>query len=140
MEYNSMDHKNSFNYEAYEQLLETLTSKEKAGDENATKCITFVKRGLSALHEYVKSVDEGETRIKIAYARYEGEELREIVSAADSARRIAHEAAISHTAVLNRMAESNGIAPLFNGDLDDRLQVADFCLDVTVELFQRRTK
>ncbi len=48
------------------------------------------------------------------------------------------EAAIVNVRLVNRLAQLYGVAPLFTGDDKERLQVADFCLDVVVQIFQNR--
>ena len=51
-----------------------------------------------------------------------------------------HDAACDSCNIINRMAAANGIGPIFTGDSTDRLQVADFCLEFTVEIFKNRKK
>ena len=93
---------------------------------------------MDSFVNYVTTVDMGETRILIAYARYDGEELRDTVEAVDNSRRIAHEAAISSVNIINQIATMNGVGNIFLGNPESRECVADFCLDVTVQLFQNR--
>ena len=88
--------------------------------------------------EYVKDVDVGEAQIKRFYATLEGEELRERVAAVDQRRRIRHNEAITSCKMLNRLASVYNTDNVFTGDDTDRLQIADFCLDVTVTIFQNR--
>ncbi len=49
-----------------------------------------------------------------------------------------HEEAIINVRLVNRLAQIDGVSPLFNGDDQERLQVADFCLDVMIQIFQNR--
>ena len=42
--------------------------------------------------------------------------------------------------VLNRLAERFGVRPVFTGDIADRHQVADFCLEVAGWLFVNRRR
>lgn len=102
--------------------------------------LEIITDAVADFTSYVKDVDVGEQQIRLAYATLNGEELRERVSNIDARRRSRHETAISSCRVLNKMAEIYGVSAVFTGDFGDRLQVADFCLDITVELFENRRK
>ena len=98
----------------------------------------IVIKAIDAFTSYVKTVDDGETFIRFAYATMEGNALRVAVENADRTRRNAHESAIAMVSILNRMAAKRGVPMVFNGDINDRLQVADFCLEIIVKVFQAR--
>lgn len=102
--------------------------------------LEIIQDAVNSFTSYVKDVDVGEQQIKLAYATLDGEELRQRVTAVDARRRRCHEEAISNAKMLNRLAEIYKVSAVFTGDFGDRLQVADFCLDVTVELFESRRK
>lgn len=125
-----------FNYESYEALI-AVVGKE-TNEEMGKMKSKFVADCVGSLSEYVKSVDVGETQIKLAYARLDGEALRDTVESVDRARRMAHEAAISRTTGLNRMCAMSGLEPIFKGSVDDRYQVADFAMEVVQMLFANR--
>lgn len=127
-----------FNYANYQSLIKVLGEKAKKGDAIAPEAMKYVKKSIDAICEYVRTVDVEETQIRIAYARLEGEELRDTVERADRLRRFAHEAAIAHTSSLNQMCLINGLELIFSGDIEDRYQVADFCGEVTKKLFDER--
>lgn len=129
-----------FDRAAYDKLIAVLAEKEKAGDERADKMFGGLKRGLKNCHEYVTTVDMTETQIHCAYARTSGEALRDIITAVDRLRHTSHEACIASVSLINNIAMACGTDPVFIGDVEDRLQVADFCLDVTVQLFETRRK
>ena len=128
-----------FNYNSYEALIETVGKESKADTKMGEMKAKFVNDCFEGLNEYVKAVDMGETQIKLAYARLDGEELRDTVERIDRTRRFAHEAAISKTSGLNRMCAMSGIDPIFNGNTEDRYQVADFAMEVVQTLFANRT-
>lgn len=133
--------KKFFNYSSYRQLCGETGALLKKNAPNAQKMMdTIEKHCASAFFNYVTTVDMGETRITIAYGRLDGEDLRDAIQTIDSGRHAAHEAAIVGCSVLNRMAMANGFDPIFTGDLDNRLQIADFCLEFTTEIFKGRRK
>lgn len=57
----------------------------------------------------------------------------------DHNRKAHHERAIIGVKRLNRFAEMEGVKKIFTGDVEDRYAIADFCRDVTVEMFDDRT-
>ena len=114
------------------------TLSNKAASEPAD--LEIIQDAVDSFTSYVKDVDIGEQQIKFAYATLDGDELRQRVTAVDARRRRCHEAAISNAKLLNRLAEIYQVSAVFTGNFNDRLQVADFCLDITVELFENRRK
>lgn len=90
---------------------------------------------MNKLGDYVESVYMMEVTLPTLRFRYEGDEYREKVMALDSRRRSAHEMAISATTQLTRWAKIVGAEPMFAGDLDDRYEIADFCMEVVNEFF-----
>ena len=121
--------KTYLDFTAYTSLLAVLDDDDLA---------EAVSDAVSAATSYVKVVDEGETRIKLANFRLSGEEFREVVSTLDAARRRAHENLIACVSMLNRIAAIYKIAAIFNGEITDRWQVADFALDLTSAIFAAR--
>lgn len=115
---------------------QTLSNKAASEPDD----IEIIQDAVDSFTSYVKDVDIGEQQIKFAYATLDGDELRQRVTAVDARRRRSHEAAISNAKLLNRLAEIYQVSAVFTGNFSDRLQVADFCLDITVELFENRRK
>lgn len=121
-----------FNASAFQMLSDKATAEP---DD-----LEIITDAVSDFTSYVKDVDIGEQQIRLAYATLDGDELRERVANIDARRRSRHETAISSARVLNKIAEIYGVSAIFTGDFGDRLQVADFCIDITVELFENRRK
>jgi len=89
---------------------------------------------------YVSAVCESEAQIKIARLTLDGADLRDRVTDWDQRRHNAHEAAILNTKILNRIAGQKGVGPIFTGDINKRLEVADFCLELTTRIFEERSR
>lgn len=118
-----------FNYDAFSTLSKQFADTDDYEViEDLVKCCT----------DYVADVDVGETQIKRVYATLEGDELREAVMNIDRRRRNYHEAAIASCKMINRFAHASGVNDIFVGNIDDRYQVADFCLEITSTLYQNR--
>lgn len=124
-----------FDYGAYVMLVDRIKASES---EEAAFHLNVLNDAITSFREYVNRVDAGEQQIRLAAVRFEGEEYREMLSRYDQNRHDQHEAAITNVRVVNRLAGIYGTDPLFTGDDKERLQVADFCLDVVVKIFQNR--
>jgi len=111
---------------------------QKIFDKANADDLELVEEIVKNCTKYVEDVDVGEAQIRRFYATLEGEELRERVAAVDQRRRIRHNEAITSCKMLNRLASVYNTDNVFTGDDTDRLQVADFCLDITVTIFQNR--
>lgn len=132
---------NYFDYEEYIKLFDVISAdKGEFADEDADA----VKEAVDTCLEYVNFVDCGENRIKRASVNLQCGDINMnqfqlIASDYDKSRHNKHEVAIGSANMLNRLAERYGCGKIYNGSAD-RLEVADFCLEVTVALFQNRTK
>lgn len=124
--------KNYFDYNAFQ----VLSNKATAEPDD----LEIIQDAVESFTSYVKDVDIGEQQIKFAYATLDGDELRQRVTAVDARRRRCHEEAIINAKLLNRLAEIYEVSAVFTGDFNDRLQVADFCLELTVTIFENRRK
>ncbi len=127
--------RNFFDYDAYVQLAGRI----KASDSpDAQEDLEALDDALTSFRDYVNKVDAGEQQIRLAAVRFEGEEYREMITLYDRRRHDQHEEAIINVRLVNRLAQIYGVSPLFLGDDADRLQVADFCLDTVVQIFNNR--
>ncbi len=124
-----------FNYDAFVKLADKIKASSSV---DAADDLEALNDAVTSFRGYVDKVDAGEQQIKLAAVRFENEEFREMVSRYDRNRHNAHEDAIANVRLVNRLAQIYGVDPLFTGDDQERLQVADFCLDVTIQLFQNR--
>ena len=118
-----------FNPEAYELLLQRVMATQMKDD------LEIIRDTSNDCLKYVWTVCEGENRLNTA-----DRPDQIMVGDYDSKRHNAHENAISSVAVMNRLAGQYAITAAFTGDLKDRHQVADFCLELVNWLFQNRRK
>ena len=135
MERNYTEEMRFFDHDAYVKLAEKMKASK---DPEAAEDLEALNDAITSFRDYVNRVDAGEQQIRLAAVRFEGEEYREMVTQYDRRRHDQHEAAIVNVRLVNRLAQLYGVSPLFNGDDNERLQVADFCLDVVVQIFQNR--
>lgn len=117
----------------YKKLIENLASKIK--DNSDLEILEDVEKDFS---HYVKSVSDMEHGIAVARFRLEGEEYRNYIQNLDKQRRAAHNAAIVSVRILNRFCKLYNTDLIFAGNIEDRVQVGNFCMKVVNELFENR--
>ena len=128
-----------FNGEAYDYLHRVIASSK---NEFAKEDAEAVEDAVNSCLQYVNFVDVGENRIKrnqaaLEYGDIDTAQFQQILTDYDTGRHNKHEAAIASANLLNRLSELYGGKKIYNGS-SDRLEVADFCLEVTISLFRNR--
>ena len=113
-----------FCHESYERLLQSAKSADPENRE-------IIRDATQDCLQYVQTVCQGENLLNTA-EEYD----RETVSDYDRRRHNAHENAISSVSLLNRLSAD----PVFTGDIADRHQIADFCLELAGWLFRERRR
>lgn len=116
--------------EIYRKMLEIAKANQ---DQDL---VEFIGEQVNSFRKYVNSVVEMEIRIPVARFRMETEDFQRFVENLDSNRRKIHETAIDACRILNRVCGMMGLEVFYPGNLEDRYQVADFCLEVVSELFR----
>lgn len=102
--------------------------------------LALIERNMNAIVSYVNRVFMMEYSMPIYKIKYEGRDLQEKIMDLDKARRIAHEAAISAVSKMNRLAVIYKTSIFYDGDIEDRYAVGDFCENVVSEFFAGRDK
>ena len=102
--------------------------------------LELIETNMNNLNNYVSAVYAMEVQIQTLRFSLEGDEYREAVTNLDRRRRSAHEAAIAACSILNRLAGLEGVEPLYSGNLEDRNEVAEFCIAIVDELFHGRSR
>ena len=102
----------------------------------------FIEERVNKMIDYTAYVAHMETHMQYLKAMgIEGEEWRDNVMNMDKARRSRHEVALGAVTQLNRLADSFGMEPFYEGVVDNehRYEVGDLCRDVCVEYFDARS-
>ena len=123
-----------FNHDAYEYLFSQVFAGKDKDDQDA------LDSAFKSFVDYVNGVDHAELASKVAYANLEGDELQFRIKDLDEFRHHRHETAVANARLVNRLAAIYSTTKVFTGDENDRLQVADFCLEVATYLFNNRKK
>lgn len=127
------------------ELKKNFIALVEAYKDDDTK-LAMIEKAMNSLSEYVDAVYGMETNMFIVRFRYEGEEVRERITAMDTHRRRTHDAAIVYVNILSRMADMAGVPRMFTGTTDesdfryDRNVIGDFCIDAVNAFFKDREK
>ena len=100
----------------------------------------LVDTSLESFITYVKTVARMEKEIPLIRIRsLSQEELIEGIQQLDTRRRRAHNSAIASVSILNRICKLYGIEELYEGNLDDRQEVAQFAKDIVNAYISTKT-
>lgn len=100
--------------------------------------IELVEQALESCNRYVRSVVNMENAIGVARFRMEASEYRAYIQQLDYSRKINHNATIVNVKLLNRLCDLYGVEPVYEGDVDNRKEVAAFAFRVVQDYFEGR--
>lgn len=96
----------------------------------------FIFMEVDKYRKYVNAVIAMELQIPVLrFTCPDTESFQNAVMELDKQRRIVHNSAISACTILNRYCENHGLEKWFDGDVEDRHAVAEFCEKVVSNLF-----
>lgn len=116
----------------YKEILMELVSKLPNADG-----IMLVRDMITNCGTYVQKVVALEAQI-ITRLADNPEEYRQRIAEMDKQRSVSHNALISSVKIVNRLCRSVDMPPLFLGNIDNRVDVAEFAADLVKEIFQSR--
>ncbi len=100
--------------------------------------LEIIEDTIDVYGNYVAYVYKMESLRPILKIRLEAAEYKNIIEEMDKKRTRIHNSAIASTKVINRLCESNELSLFFEGNIDDRVEVAEFIRDVIVGVFENR--
>lgn len=99
--------------------------------------LTLIEANMNAIGAYVNEVYNFETHLPIWRALNVPDEN---IQKRDDGRRQMHNKAIDATRQLVEFAKDASIAPIYDGSLEDRHEIANFCEKVVLTFFAGRNK
>ena len=100
--------------------------------------LEIIEDTIDVYGNYVAYVYKMESLRTILKIRLEAEEYKNIIEEMDEKRNRIHNAAIASTKTINRLCEFNELPLFFQGNIEDRVEVAEFIRDVVVNVFENR--
>lgn len=102
--------------------------------------LEIIEDTIDVYGNYVAYVYKMESLRPILKIRLEAEEYKNIIEEMDEKRTRIHNAAIASTKTINRLCEFNELPLFFQGNIEDRVEVAEFIRDVVVNIFEKRKR
>lgn len=127
-----------FNYENYRKLFHQIAESARLGEADVEDDLEALRKAALNFFNYVTKVNTAEIEVQFSKVFLTGEDRGTKVEEVGRDRRTAHEAAIASAAQVNRMAAFYGVGPIYEGDLKQRLQVAQMCIEATDVIFANR--
>ena len=100
--------------------------------------IEIIEDTINVYGDYVAYVHKMESLKPILKIKLGKDEYKNSVEEMDEKRTRIHNAAIASTKTINRLCESNDLSLFFQGNIEDRVEVAEFIRDVVVNVFENR--
>ncbi len=103
-----------------------------------SECLDIMEELIESASDYVRRVNVLEIGLMVGRYNKEGSEYREYIEKLDKQRSNAHNALISNVKIINRLCRKNNLPPIYRGNEDERIEVAEFAQKVVEELFNTR--
>ena len=107
-------------------------------ESNDRECLDLMEDLISSASDYVRRVNVLEIGLMVGKYNKEGSEYREYIEKLDKLRSSAHNALITNVKIINRLCKNNDLPPIYDGDEEERIKVAEFAKQVVEELFSTR--
>lgn len=106
------------------------------------KFLDIIERSISTFEEYHNTIFKMELWMKIYSKSVTGEEYKDNVSKLDKMRTVNHNSVIANVNLLNRLAEKNGLQPVYDGIVSEerpyRREIANAVLDYVESIIKNR--
>jgi hypothetical protein len=106
------------------------------------KFLDIIERSISTFEEYHNTIFKMELWMKIYSKSITGEEYKDNVSKLDKMRTVNHNSVIANVNLLNRLAEKNGLQPVYDGIVSEerpyRREIANAVLDYVESIIKNR--
>lgn len=101
-------------------------------------CLDLMEELISSASDYIGRVNALEIGLMVGKYTKEGAEYREYVEKLDRQRSNAHNVLISNVKTINRLCRKNNLPLIFQGNEEERIEIAEFAQKVVDELFNSR--
>jgi 26S proteasome regulatory complex component len=102
------------------------------------ECLDLMEDLISSASDYVRRVNVLEIGLMVGKYNKEGAEYRDYIEKLDKLRSNAHNSVITNVKIINRLCRKNDLPMIYQGNEEDRIEVAEFAQKVVEELFSTR--
>lgn len=103
-----------------------------------SECLDMMEELIESASHYMRRVNVLEIGLMVGKYNKEGNEYREYIEKLDKQRSNAHNALISNVKIINRLCRNNNLLLIYEGNEEDKIEVAEFAQKVVDELFSTR--
>lgn len=100
--------------------------------------VEIIRDLLESAAEYIKKVVSLEAALSIAKLNKEGNEYRAYIQQLDSSRSTVHNKLIGNVKLVNRLCSNYGIPVIYDGDENNRIEIAEFARQLILQYFNTR--
>lgn len=93
---------------------------------------------ISQCGRYIDRVTAMEAALQTARFRMETKDYQNFIQDLDRSRKWEHDALIAATKLINRFCRLYSVESIFTGNLDSRIAIAEFAMEVVKAYFQER--
>ncbi|SHK36534.1 Protein of unknown function [Clostridium cavendishii DSM 21758] len=99
------------------------------------ECLDIMEELIKSASDYVRRVNVLEIGLMVGKYNKDGDEYRKYVDKLDKQKSNAHSGLISNVKIINRLCRNNNLPLIYEGNEEDKIEVADFAKNVVNELF-----
>lgn len=115
------------------QIIDNLeNTEEKETEKELIDCLA------KDCAEYISAVIDMENIINFGKLGLKGEDYRDYVINFDKYKMVKHNVLTAGVKVLNRLCLAHGLQPIFQGDTNSRIEIAEFAKEYVDELYVER--
>ena len=107
-------------------------------ETEGSECLHMMEDLIESASDYVRRVNVLEIGLMVGKYNKEGAEYREYIEKLDKQRSNAHNALINNVKIINRLCRKNNLQPIYQGNEEERVEIAEFAQQVVEELFSTR--
>jgi hypothetical protein len=123
-------------YGMYREKIKEFT--RTISESKDRECLELMEDLISSASNYVRRVNVLEIGLMVGKYNKEGAEYREYIEKLDRQRSNAHNSLITNVKIINRICRNNNLPLIYNGNEEERVEVAEFAQNVVDELFSTR--
>lgn len=102
------------------------------------ECLEILDDLISSASDYIKRVNILEMAVIVSKVTKDGNEYREQIENLEKLRSSAHNDLIDNVKSVNRLCRLYNLPEIFDGNVEARVEIAEFANQLTIELFTSR--
>lgn len=109
-------------------------------ESDDSDCLDMINDLVESAADYIKRVNILEAGLITARINCDPSEYRNIIERLDKMRSAVHNDLIINVKAVNRLCRAHNIPLLFEGNEEERIEIAEFALNLSNEIFNTRRR